>query len=557
MASVRVQPFGTLGLVPASVLSIAEADAAVERGRRGQSFAEQADEWSRSLRLFVQHAWAGVPLYDDEKTMVSGWHLDAVCEHLEAVSAGELKRLAICLPPGMTKSTVASVCFPVWEWTTRPGRAHLTASYDRDIAEGFAALSRLMIESDWFQLRWGKKFSLRLDENARKRYTNNRGGRRMAGPTQGSTGKHADVIIIDDPHDAALIPSDAAREKVIEWHDGSISSRYRDQNEGCEVIIAQRLHERDLIGHVLAKAPDDWTILCLPERYEKRHPYVTAAKVRLPSGRLIKGDAREVEGELLCPARRSERASSSLAKEQGSYRAAGQLQQRPAAKEGAILKRSFWQFFPPAWLEDGERHRLPRFHGLAQSWDTAFKDKSVNDFVVGGLWGLWGPNVSLLAVRKERMSLSKTKQAIKDMTAWADVEWPRLPMHILIERSANGNDIIAELQGEIRGVVPVPVEGSKTMRAQAAEPALEGKNVFVPGVCDPSQPSYYDPSGTPAFTQSLIESCASFPFGEFDDEVDMLTQLVLWSRGAGRKSHATFGRARGGAVESGSLSGVR
>ncbi len=550
-------------------LTTEEADASLERQRRGQSFSEQAEEWSRSLRLFVQHAWAGVPLYDDQKTMTSGWHLDAVCEHLEAVSAGELRRLVICLPPGMTKSTVASVCFPVWEWTTRPGRAHLTASYDRDIAEGFAALSRLMIESDWFQLRWGKKFSLRLDENARKRYTNNRGGRRMAGPTQGSTGKHADVIIIDDPHDAALIPSDAAREKVIEWHDGSISSRYRDQNEGCEIIIAQRLHERDLIGHVLAKAPDDWTILCLPERYEKRHPYVTPAKVRLPSGKLIKGDAREVEGELLCSARRNERASNALAKEQSAFRAAGQLQQRPAAREGAILKRSYWQFFPPAWLEDGERHRLPRFHGLAQSWDTAFKDRSVNDFVVGGLWGLAGPNMYLLAVTKDRMSLSKTKQAIKDMTGWVEdpggwsknepaIEyWRRsLPMHVLIENTANGPEVIRELQQEIRGIVPVSVGGDKTARANASEPALEGKNVFVPGRSDPSLPSFYDPQGTPAFTQSLVEACASFPFGEYDDEVDMLTQLILWSRGAGRKARATLGRARGGPVEQGSFSGV-
>ncbi len=540
----------------ASVLSIAEADAAVERGVRGQSFAEQALEWSGSLRLFVKHSWAGV--LHEGNAMTPGWHIDAVCEHLEAVSSGEIRRLVIMLPPGMTKSTVASVCFPVWEWTSRPSRRHITASYHRRLATRLATQSRTLIESEWFQLRWGKRFHLSFDENTKEVYANNRGGRRMSCPTSNITGDHADVILIDDPHDASKIVSDAIREQVIEFHDGTVSSRFNDPETGCEVIIAQRLHERDLIGHVLTRDSDyEWQVLCLPERYEARHPHVTPAMVRLRSGLLVRGDAREREGELLCKLRRSEGASNALAKEQGSFRAAGQLQQRPASREGAILKRSFWQFFPPVWLEDGERHRLPRFHGLAQSWDTAFKDKSVNDFVVGGLWGLSGPNCYLLAVRKERMSLSKTKQAIKDMSSWADKEWPRLPMHVLIERSANGNDIIMELQGEIRGVVPVPVEGSKTMRAQAAEPALEGKNVFVPGVLDAAQPSYYDPSGTPAFTQSLIESCASFPFGEFDDEVDMLTQLILWSRGAGRKSPASFGRARGGALEAGTLSGVR
>ncbi len=537
------------------ILNIAEALSAVERKQRQQSLAEQAAEWSGNLRLFVEHAWVGV--LHEGKPITPGWHIDAVCEHLEAVSSGDIRRLCIMLPPGMTKSTVASVCFPAWEWTSRPGRVHITASYHRRLSTRLATSSRTLIESDWFQSRWGKKFHLSFDENTKEVYANNRGGRRTSCPTSNITGDHADVILIDDPHDASKIVSDAVREQVIEFHDGTVSSRWKDPEQGCEVIIAQRLHERDLIGHVLARESDyEWQVLCLPERFESRHPRRTPQKVRLPSGRIVKGDAREQEGELLCPARRSDRASRALAKEQGSFRAAGQLQQRPAAREGAILKRTYWQFFPPAWLEDGERHRLPRFHGLAQSWDTAFKDKSVNDYVVGGLWGLSGPNVHLLAVRKERMSLSKTKQAIKDMSAWADREWPRLPMHVLIEQSANGHQIIAELQSEIRGVVPVPVDGSKTARAVAAEPALEGKNVFVPGVVDTSQPSFYDPSATPDFTQSLIEACASFPFGEYDDEVDMFTQLVLWSRGAGRKVRATLGRARGGPVEQGSFSGV-
>jgi predicted phage terminase large subunit-like protein len=425
------------------------------------------------------------------------------------------------------------------------------------LATKFAVQSRTLIGHPWFQLRWGKRFQLAVDENMKTEYANNRGGRRVAVPTGSTTGRHGDVIVIDDPHDAAEILSDAKREDTIEWHDGTITTRFNQPKLGCEVIIAQRLHEKDLIGHVLAKAPDEWTVLCLPERFEARHPRRSPPLVKLPSGRVLKGDPRDQEGELLCRARVDERENRRRAEELGAFRAAGQLQQRPAAREGAILKRSYWQFFPPAWLEDGERHRLPRFHGLAQSWDTAFKDKSVNDFVVGGLWGLSGPNVYLLAVRKERMSLSKTKQAIKDMTGWADREWPRVAHRKLIEKSANGHQIITELQTEIRGVVPVDVEGSKTARAQAAEPALEGKNVFVPGVCDPSNPSYYDPAGTPDFTQSLIEACASFPFGEYDDEVDMLTQLILWSRGAGRKSRASFGRSRGGHVEAGSLSGLR
>lgn len=521
-------------------LTMAEAEAALERKERGQSLAEQAAEWSESLRLFVVHAWSGALEISD--TFVPGWHVDAICEHLEAVTRGEIRRLVICVPPGSTKSTITSVCWPVWEWTRAPGRRHITASYDQRLATRFAVASRSLINSAWFQQRWGHRFRLKADENLKTEYANDKAGRRLAISTTTGTGEHGDVIIIDDPHNAKEVLSDALREDTIEWHDGTASTRFTEYETGAEVIIAQRLHEKDLIGHVLDLEPERWTVLCLPERYEPKHPMVTPAKVKLESGRVLPGDPREEEGELLCPARIGEQANADRQRRLGQFRAAGQLQQRPAAREGAILKRHGWKFFPPRWLEDGERHHLPVFRGLLQSWDTAFKDKTVNDFVAGGLWGLVGADMYLLATRVDRMSLSVTKQAIRDLTGWVDANWPGVRHEILIERQANGRDVIAELQREIRGIIPIDTDSSKIARAEAAEPALEGGNVFVPGAANPDLPSYYDPALTPAFTQSLIEQCARFPHGEHDDEVDQFTQAANYSRGAGAVQPATFGR---------------
>lgn len=538
------------------LLTISEGEAAIERKQRGQSLEEQAEEWSGSLKLFVKYAWSdGLEM---AAKFTPGWHIDAICEHLEAVSAGELLRLAICVPPGSTKSTIASICYPAWEWTRNPKRRHITASYEQRLATRFSVTSRTLMGHHWYTSRWGNKFKLKGDENLKTEYANNRGGRRLAMSTDTGTGEHADVIIIDDPHNAKKILSDADREGCIEWHDSIITTRFTESKTGAEVIIAQRLHERDLIGHVLRQEPEAWTVLCLPERYEPKHPLVTPARVRLASGREISGDCREVEGELLCPGRIDEEENLKRQKRLTQFRAAGQLQQRPAAREGAILKRADWQFFPAEWLEDGERHRLPRFHGLVQSWDTAFKDSTVSDFVAGGLWGLTGPNCYLLALRHGRMSLSQTKQAIKDMTAWCDREYPRLPLHVLVENKSNGPRIIAELRSELRGILPVNSGDTKTERAMAAEPALEGHNIFVPGRADPSQPSYYDGKFTPDMTQGLIEECASFPFGEHDDRVDQFTQMVIWSRGAGGRQPASFGRpsSEGRPIDGGSISGV-
>jgi predicted phage terminase large subunit-like protein len=536
-----------------TILTLAEADAMLEAKQRGQSLGEQAQEWSNSLRLFVRHAWAdgiGVP-----DRFVPGWHIDAICEHLQAVTDGEINRLCICVPPGSSKSTVTSVCWPVWEWTRQPQRRFLTASYDRELATKFSQMSRDLILSEWFQSRWAHKFRLKVDENLKTAYANSRGGYRRSVPVGKGTGHHADVIVIDDPHDATSVLSEAKRNEDLQWHDGTITTRFTHNEIGAEVIIAQRLHEKDLLGHVLAQVPEAWTVLCLPERYESRHPQVTPARVRLPSGKMIAGDPREEEGELLCPARVNAAQNRRRALRMGAFAAAGQLQQRPAAREGAILKRTFWQFYPPAWREDEQRHHLPKFHGLVQSWDTAFKDKSVNDYVAGGLWGLTGPKMYLLALRHERMSLSQTKQAIKDMSAWATLEWPRLPLHILIENKTNGPEIIAELRSDIRGIVPFNSTATKVERAEAAEPALEGGAVYLPGVMNEKLPSFYDPETTPDMTQKVVEETSLFPYGEFDDLVDMVTMAVIWSRGAGRRSRATFGRARGIVPEQGSLSG--
>ena len=153
-----------------------------------------------------------------------------------------------------------------------------------------------------------------------------------------------------------------------------------------------------------------------------------------------------------------------------------------------------------------------------------------SDFVAGGLWGQVGSDLYLLALRRERMSLSATKQAMRDMTALAEQRWPGLPHRVLIEKSANGVEIIEELKREIRGVTPVVASTSKVARAEAAEPALEAGNIFVPGQAAPEMPSGYNEAMTPAFAQSLIEECAVFPNGAHDDQVDMFTQAVNYTR---------------------------
>jgi predicted phage terminase large subunit-like protein len=530
-------------------LSLAEIEAEQERRRLGRTIREEADGLAASLAGFVRAGWHVV--WPNEPYM-HGWHIDAICEHLEAVTAGDIRRLQIWVPPGSTKSTLVSICWPAWEWTREPRLRYLSGSYELKLATDLAVKSRDLIRSGWYQARWPNVI-LKRDQDLKQSYANTAGGERfVTSPGAGqSTGKHAHRILIDDALNAQEIVSEAKLNEVQEWHDGTLSTRFVDPRNATEVIIQQRLAERDLAGHVLDQ--HEWTILCLPEEYEPAHPYAWSK------------DPRTEAGELLWPDRVGDAEHASRLLVLGDYRAAGQLQQRPAAREGAILKRSGWRYFPRALLDDDNIANLPAFSRIIQSWDTAFKDKTTSDYVVGTVWGQHGADLYLLRLVRDRMSLSLTKAAMREVTGWIVERWPAAGSWILIEKSANGVEIIEELRRELQGVVAIAASTSKVARAEAAEPALEAGNIHLPGAAAPDEPSGYSAALTPAWAQGLVEECAVFPNGEHDDQVDSFTQAVNWARSASTgptrlARPASQGRLEPGhlqRIEGGSLSGGR
>ena len=204
----------------------------------------------------------------------------------------------------------------------------------------------------------------------------------------------------------------------------------------------QRLHERDLCGHLLERG--GYTHLCLPARYEHTRPTLWPDD---PS--------RRRKAELLWPEHIPEPALQETEKSLGSFRAAGQLQQRPAAVEGELLKRSWWQFFPPQYLNTHQIGGLPQFIQIVSSWDTAFEDKTSSDYVVGQVWGLQGPDSYLLWGYRRQANLHTTLQAMRNAHHWVRVRWPHAVHTTLVEKSANGTEIIAALRRELTGVIAI------------------------------------------------------------------------------------------------------
>lgn len=488
-----------------------------ERDRRDA--AQDSIELQGSLRLFVQRAWR---VLKPVEPMLWNWHVDAICEHLEAVSRGEIRFLQIWVPRGTMKSMNVSILWPAWEWTFNPGLRYWTASYELGLAGRLAAKSLYLIEHPWYQARWGDRF--RMVTTAKHDFSNNKGGTRLAtAPGSTALGEHGHRIIIDDPINA--IAADATSRVTLdganEWYDRTVEGSKADPEGAAEVIIMQRLHEDDLAGHAYELAPELWTILCLPERYEADHPFVWPDDPRL-------------EGELLWPTRRSDETSRRMATKLGSHRAAGQMQQRPAAREGEILKRQWWRFYDPRLFTDERmRGRRPRFAMVVQSIDCPLKDKQANDQIAIQSWGVTGGDRYLLDLKVGKMNYGQAIRATLEQAAYVRKLVPRAAHHVLIENMGYGVELYEELKRDLPGVKKLgrAHEGDKVLRAESAAADLESGNCFLPGYRQGADElSMPDEARTSADVLGFIEECALFPNGRYDDQVDAWSQAMNWLR---------------------------
>ena len=463
---------------------------------------------------FVEGAWK----YIDPNPYHYGWHLEAIAEHLQAVTRGEIKRLVINVPPRTSKSSMVSVCFPAWTWAqstygplSGPHVQFLFASYAQTLSIRDSVKTRRLVESPWYKRHWGRKFSITSDQNTKIRFDNNKGGYRLATSVDGSlTGEGGSIIVVDDPHNANEVESDLVRQGTLEWWDQSMSTRLNDPKTGAFIVIMQRLHESDLTGHVLSKDTGNWVHLCLPMRMETDRRCITQWYV----------DNRE-EGELLVPSRFGMDEVKELESRLGPFAAAGQLQQRPQPRGGGIFKRDWWLLWDEqaSAAEGRTKVVFPDFEYIVASLDTAYTTKQENDYSALTIWGVWTDR--------------QDNQRIMLIYAWQDrLEFPQLVKKVvelcnrfridklLIESKAAGLSVAQELRHHFAredwGIQLVdPGRGDKVARTYAIQ------HLFAEGMI-------YAPDKE--WAEKLIEQAESFPKSAHDDLVDSMTQALAHLR---------------------------
>jgi predicted phage terminase large subunit-like protein len=503
-----------------------------------------------TLYVFYKNAWKFI----DPAPWKDAWAIDAICEHLQAIVDGQIRRLIINCPPRIGKSSLTSVAFPAWTWaqahkshTSGAGVPFLYGSYNDKLSLRDSVKCRRLIESKWYSERWANRFKLTSDQNTKGRFTNDQGGERLiTSISAGVTGEGGNIICIDDPN-AANDLSEVAIENVIDWWKGTMPTRPNDQNLSAFVIIQQRLAENDLTGHILETETEGWAHLCLPARYESERSFFTPIGWK---------DPRTVENELLWPERLSEAALVRLENIMGPYVFAGQMQQRPEPAGGGIIKREWWRLWLPK--------KFPAMDFTLGCLDSAYTEDQMNDpsgFCVWGVYSAVDDKLREEATRiisidrhpSDRLRLTdgsipvsaqhtRSLPRVMLMTAWEDrlelnalvkrvikscIDW-RVDL-LLIENKASGISVAQEMRrmftlnsfGAAFGVQLFdPKSQDKFARLHSVAPLFAEGLIFAP-------------SEEYAWVEKVIKQNAQFPKGAHDEFVDLTSMGLRYLRDNG------------------------
>lgn len=441
------------------------------------------------FRFFAQRCFSEL---NPQAAFADNWHLEVIAAKLTAVREGKIRRLIINLPPRHLKSLMASVAFPAWCLGHDPSAQLLCVSYAQDLADKLARDCRSIVVSPWYQ----RIFPTRLapHRQAVQEFLTTRQGYRLATSNGGVlTGRGADIILIDDPLKPEEALSAAQRKAANDWFDHTLYSRVNDKRHGAIVIIMQRLHEDDLVGHVLGQEP--WEVVCFPaiaeaeEVHEIETIWGTQAFRRHP-GEALHADREPVE--ILDRIRRTV----------GEYNFAGQYQQSPAPLGGGLVKADWFKRYD-------EKNRPERFDCIVQSWDTANKATELSDFSVCTTWGVRDKDLFLLGLFRRRLEYPALKRAVRDQQNLFDASV------VLIEDKASGTQLIQELVADgchaVKGYQPT---NDKIMRLNAQTAMIENGFVYIPE--------------TAPWLADYLHELSVFPNGKHDDQVDSTAQFLDW-----------------------------
>jgi len=422
---------------------------------------------------------------------IEGAHHRHVAEKFNKLASGEITRLIVNMPPRHTKSEFASYLLPSWMVGRNPQLKIIQVTHTGELAIRFGRKAKHLLDSEDYH----KIFDTRLmeDSKAAGRWETAQGGEYFAAGVGGAiTGRGADLLIIDDPHSEQDAMSPSSLENAYEWY--TSGPRQRLQPGGRIVLVMTRWSTKDLTGILLKNQKevkgDQWEVIEFPAIMDDGEPMwpeywkkdeLEKAKATLP---VAKWNA--------------------------------QWMQAPTSEEGAIIKREWWR----TWKSD----KIPPLSHVIQSYDTAFMKTETADFSAITTWGIFfpsedkGAHLLLLDAIKGRYEFPELRRrALQQFKYWE-------PETVLVEAKASGLPLTYELRKmDIPVVNFTPSRGNdKHVRVNSVAPLFEAGMIWAPDQ---------------KFSEEVIEECAAFPHGDYDDLLDSMTQAVMRFRQGGFVMH--------------------
>ncbi|WP_108681335.1 phage terminase large subunit [Methyloceanibacter sp. wino2] len=441
----------------------------------------------KDLYSFVQRAF---PIVSAGDRFQPNWHIEAIADALTRVLDGEIKRLIITVPPRSLKSICASVAFPAFVLGHDPTRRIICVSYSEGLARKHANDFRALVRSP-FYLNLFRSTRVSAAKDTELEVMTTARGFRYATSVGGTlTGRGGNLLIIDDPMKPQDAHSENARENLKQWYANTLVPRLDSKADDAIIVVMQRLHVDDLVGHLLEQ--DGWTELRLPAIAE------TDDEVRIGEDRVY----RRRVGELLHPTRDSEKVLADLKHTMGSLDFAAQYQQQPVAPSGNLIKWSWFPLYdsPPAW-QSGDK--------LIVSWDTAMSAGELADYSACIVLQTRGETVWILDVLRERLDYPDLRRRVIEMhRRW---QLPR-SYSLVIEEKGSGMSLIQDLKREGIHAIGVKPTQDKVLRMSAHTARIEAGSVYLP-----RQAGWLDD-----FRHELM----AFPASKHKDQVDALTQAL-------------------------------
>src|SRR5512143_2984753 len=476
------------------------------------------EPYENSLLKFAEYVW---PVVEPAIPFIKGWAIEAISDHLQAVTHGHIRRLLINVPPGFTKSLMTDVFWPAWEWGPRnmPWMRYMCAAYSNHLTERDNMRCRNIVISDRYRALWGGRFAISHEQFTKIKFANDCTGWKLATSVAGiGTGERADRVIIDDPNNPMEMESETVRNTINMWFTEIIPDRLNNQSDSAIVVIQQRTHEDDVSGTAITREMG-YTHLMIPMRHDTaRHCITTYGLERWE-------DPRKEDGELAWVERFPEDIAQELERDKGPYAWAGQYQQSPEPRGGSIIKRHWWQL----WEQD----KFPDFEYIIASLDTAYTEKKENDPSALTIFGVFkdinnNPKLMLMYAWQQRLEFYDLVQKVVDTCVVSPdpKPHPRFPIdRLLIEGKASGLSVAQELYRLLGATGKFGIEtidpkryGDKVARVHSIQHIFADNMVFSPDR---------------SWADMVIDQVSVFPRGSHDDLVDCVAMAIRYLRDTG------------------------